>query len=212
MPINLRRVCTAAAVSVAAIVATVLVAAALSMPTHESASPTTAPSATATPTATTTAAPDWTVAPCKWWAESATPELPAYTYTDRCAADDGTIVYAENGPQFLPCAAWEDGAPQVDPGVVPDHCYVGEGATPDQYMTVRDWTERRDAGRAAQATAVEREQRIAACVDMRTSTHSPSYGQPEATWDAWSAAERDAWVQQWQRGAEAICEAAEARR
>lgn len=206
MTINPRRIRNVVGITAAAIVAAVLVTAAL-MPSRQSASPSAAPSATAT------AAPDWTVAPCAWWAETSNPELPAYTYTDRCAADDGTIIFAdEDGPQFLPCAAWEDGAPQVDPGVVPDRCYVGDGATPDQYLTVREWTERREAGRAAQATAVEREQRIALCIDMRTSTHSPTYGQPQATWDAWSDAERDAWVRQWHRGAEAICEAAEARR
>lgn len=39
-------------------------------------------------------APDWTVEPCSAWANTEFPKLPAYTYTDRCVAPDGSIVFA----------------------------------------------------------------------------------------------------------------------
>jgi hypothetical protein len=39
-------------------------------------------------------APTWTAAPCARWADEASPQLPPFTYTDRCVAPDGTIDIA----------------------------------------------------------------------------------------------------------------------
>lgn len=38
--------------------------------------------------------PDWTIALCSAWIDKTNPEMPPYTYTDRCLDNDGTIIYA----------------------------------------------------------------------------------------------------------------------
>lgn len=37
---------------------------------------------------------EWTIMPCAAWADTQYPDLPLNTYTDRCTAPDGTIMYA----------------------------------------------------------------------------------------------------------------------
>lgn len=57
------------------------------------AKPTTAPVAP-TPTPAATKPVEWTIMACEAWADTQYPVLPAHTYTDRCTAPDGTIMYA----------------------------------------------------------------------------------------------------------------------
>lgn len=42
---------------------------------------------------TPTVTPDWTVALCTDWEGKTNEQMPAYTMTDRCIADDGAILY-----------------------------------------------------------------------------------------------------------------------
>lgn len=38
--------------------------------------------------------PDWTYLPCSAWTDTQYPDIPEFTYTDRCISDNGTIEYA----------------------------------------------------------------------------------------------------------------------